>query len=102
MSLDIRDEGGRLLSQAKPFAEAQQDRQASLFVPKKPNASVRLHGSGLRLAEVMQQPNQLEDRRFGDAGLNLPFKPLAQPDMFIGKELSMVSQQQFDRSKRLQ
>jgi hypothetical protein len=96
MSLDIRDEGGRLLSQAKPFAEAHQDRQSSLFVPKKPNASIRLHGSGLRLAEVMQQPDQLEDRRFGDAGLDLPFKPLVQPDMIVGKELPKVSQQQLD------
>jgi hypothetical protein len=96
MSLDIRDEGGRLLSQAKPFAEAHQNTQPSFFVPKKPYASIRLHGSGLRLAEVMQQPDQLEDRRFGDAGLDLPFKPLVQPSMIIGKELPKISQQQFD------
>jgi len=44
----------------------------------------------------MEQPDQLEDRRLGDAGLDLPFKPLVQPDMIIGKELPKISQQQFD------
>ena len=44
----------------------------------------------LRLAEVMEQPDQLEDRRLGDAGLDLPLKPLVQPGMISGEEFPKV------------
>lgn len=101
MPLDPRDEGARLPTEAKAFAKAREDRQSSLLVTEKPDSTIRLHAPGLRFAQVVQEPEQLEDRPLGDAGFDLPFEPLFQPARILGKELPKVSQQQFDRPKRL-
>lgn len=93
MLLDAGYEVRRRTTEPKAVAQASEDGQTGLLVSEEPDSTIRLYAPGLRLADIMQARQQLEDGGLRHARFDLPVKPLAQPDRLIRKEALKVREQ---------